>query len=254
MEQRMLAPARPRNKDDKKQLVNVNMETGPGPMASGDDESLLFTAFQPALSSGTGTNSTVYGCAGTIEVNEAHGVIAIATEKGDYAWSTVLGSGVMNLGACSGITSDMIFAPADASESGDAVYLARGARIQALDSESGKLLWTYTPSSGSGGGGSGFVVVDKDSFIVASGGGIAMAGMKEVLPPTPSQTPTIEAPNMPTKPPSSRTPRPTPAPFNMVQTEPPTEATDPSGATTRGISYYGIALLAGLPLLLALLR
>jgi len=243
---RMLdAVPRPRDTDSKLIIEEDKIEVVT------DVDLMLGTAFQPGLDGSK--SSTVYGCGNTAlnGDSEVGGVIALGAKNGKPVWFRDLEDHhVLNIGSCSGITGDIIAAPSAASSSGNAVYIARGTIVQALDSKDGSLLWTY--DMGDHGGVTKFVVVSDKLVLVVNTGTIV--GLETIVPaaPVPSPVPTTKAPvvSIVTSPPS-RSPLANPTPVTSPTLVPTTMK--PSSASRLGLSYVAI-ILSALPLLLVLLR
>ena len=206
-----------------------------------------FTAFQPALDESD--FATVYGCGNSALGNQVDGVTALSAKNGADVWfAGFTDHHVVNVGSCSGITDDIVWGPSVASSSGNAVYIARGDVVQALDSTDGSVLWTsHTHLSGPNGA-TKFVVASEKSVITANIGDIVGLETKAPPPPTPSPKPTTPAPNQPTMRPT-RSPLATPSPVSMTGSP----TAKPSSASIHGLSY-AVMTLSALPLLLVLLR
>lgn len=214
-------------------------------------EKKAFTAFQPALDESD--FATVYGCGNSALGNEVDGVSALSAKNGADVWfSGFIDHHVVNVGSCSGITDDIVWGPSVASSSGNAVYIARGDVVQALDSTDGSVLWTsHTHLSGPNGA-TKFVVASEKSVITANIGDIV--GLETIAPPPPttSPKPTTPAPNQPDQPTMRPTRGPLATPSPVAITASPTDK-QPSSASIHGLSY-AVMTLSALPLLLVLLR
>jgi hypothetical protein len=208
---------------------------------------MAFTAYKPDMDSNF---TTIYGC-GNNAVSKDDGVIALKTENGQSVWFSELDD-IHNVEAesCSGITHDIVYGSSVTSPSGNAVHIARGNVVQALDSKNGKLLWTL--EMGDKGHTTNFVLVSKDSIIAANKG--TVVGVETIeAPPTKAPSPTT--PTTPNETPSrspTRRPLSTPSPVGPTIVIPVPDS-PPSSASTLGLSYVA-AVLSVLPLLLALLR
>lgn len=208
---------------------------------------MAFTAYKPDMDSNF---TTVYGC-GNNAGSKADGVIALKTENGESVWFSKLDDmHNVEVESCSGITHDIVYGSSATSPSGNAVHIARGNIVQALDSKNGKLLWTL--EMGDKGDATNFVLVSKDSIIAANKGTVVGAKTTEAAP---TKAPSPTTPTTPNETPSrspTRRPLSTPSPVGptivVPVPDPPT-----SSASTLGLSYVA-AVLSVLPLLLALLR
>jgi len=211
-------------------------------------EQMAFTAFQPALDESD--FATVYGCGNNVLGSMVDGVTALGATNGTSVWFADMDdSNVLNVGSCSSITDDIVWAPSAASSSGNGVHIAMGKAVQALDSKDGSGLWMYTMD---GNDHTKFVVVSEGSVLVANTGTVALLNTIESGPPVvvPNMTPT-PAPIGNTKP--TRSPLSTPSPVQPLPVTPPT-LVPTSSASTRGGLSFATAVLSALPLLLVLLR
>jgi len=211
-------------------------------MLSSDDEDAPFTAFQPALDYAA---MTVYGCGMTTRGDEYDGVIALEASNGDKVWHTKFTDyQVVNVGSCRGVTDDIVFGPSSAASNGDAVFVARDDVLHALDAVNGTSIWKFDFE---GPGATKFVVVSETLVIAANTGVVVGLDTSEPLPPGATKSPTIApstaAPN------GDASLKPTRAP--LPDKEP--TAAPTASASTLGFSSFA-ALLAALPLVLALLR
>jgi len=247
------------------------------------DNDQVFTAYQPALS---GNDNTVFSCSGNAlddnKVGDDHGVIALETDSGESEWYTPIKQDVIDvldiavartidsdeilkvgIGSCSGITDDIQWAPSLAAGKKNGIYIARGSRIECLDSRNGSLLWTYRPgmnsdSSSSQDGNkdedendvslanSKFVIISDRNVLVAQSGTIAsLQTTKDKLTDPPSPKTTMRPSPSPTPKPNSPIALPSP-PASQPVVAPTIAPTSAGSITTRSaltIVSVGLSLL-----------
>jgi hypothetical protein len=200
-------------------------------------------AYQPALDSTNNNFDTVYGSDGTHnQLRET--VVALETKQGNPKWQTTVAEGPTSEDGSNVITDDTHWGPATVASNGYGVYVASGPVVQAYDSITGALLWTYqlTDTNGrflteeveeikndsriseliDGDILSRMEIVDGQSVLVAAHGSILR------LRTVPDGAPTL--PPEPTTPPIIFSDSPTPSP--TLTPNPTTTGSDPNQSAT----------------------
>ncbi|OEU19562.1 endo-1,3-beta-glucanase [Fragilariopsis cylindrus CCMP1102] len=277
VDSKILPMARPRDVDNRNIYVGKDIVAERKPIVVTQqslltmyDNNQLFTAYQPALS---GNDNTVFSCSDNAlddnKVGDNHGVIALETDSGESEWYTPIKQDVIDvldiavartidsdeilkvgIGSCSGITADIQWAPSLAAGNQNGIYIARGSRIECLESRDGSLLWTYRPgmnsdSSSSQDGSededendaslvnSKFVILSDRSVLVAQSGTIvSLQTTKEKVTDPPKTT--MRPSPFPTPKPNSPIALPSPPASQPVVA--PTVAPTSAGSFTTGSS------------------
>jgi hypothetical protein len=287
----LMPAARPRDVDSKNIFVGEDIVEEKIPIIVtqqsltmyGDNQ--LFTAYQPALN---GNDSTVFSCSGNAlkdnKVGDDRGVIALEADSGESVWYTSIKQDVIDvldiavartidsdeilkvdIGACSGITDDIQWASSLAAGKNDGIYIARGSRVECLDSKTGSLLWTYRPgmnsdSSSSQDGkededdtslsNSKFVILSDRTVLVAQSGTIvSLQTTDEKVTDPPSPKTTMRPSPSPTPKPNSPIALPSP-PASQPAVAPTAAPASAGNSTTRSALTF---VSVGLSLLLLIL-